>query len=130
MMTSARRWGAAALLPALLFCCTLVLGGRASAQSGVAEIEGYVFNDLNPDDELGPGDLPLSGVTITLRDNGGVPLLSTGTGPDGHFVFSGLPDGVYLVTENDPPGFGSVDATPGSAGTDVDLNTVRINVGG
>src|SRR5438046_2799259 len=130
-MTSARRRGAAApLLLALLFCCTFALGGRAMAQSGGAQVEGFVDNDLIPDDLFGPGDLPLPGVTITLRNAGGAPVATAVAGPDGRFVFTGVADGTYLLSETDLPGYGSVDAVPGTSGAALDLNTVRINVSG
>jgi uncharacterized repeat protein (TIGR01451 family) len=131
MIISAKRRGAVApLLLALLFCCTLASGGRAMAQSGSSQVEGFIIDDVIPDDLFGPGDGPLPGVTVTLRKAGGAPVATAVTGPDGRFVFAGVADGAYLVTETDPPGFGSVDAVSGTSGTTVDLNTVRINVSG
>src|SRR5690242_16618110 len=98
------------VLVALLLTGTLALAGRAAAQTGPTSIDGFVYADVTADDLLGPGDQPLSGVMVTVRDTGGNPITSTFTAPDGHFQFFNLARSTYLVTETDPPGLGSVDA--------------------
>jgi uncharacterized repeat protein (TIGR01451 family) len=129
-MVTLRRRGAFSvpMLLALLLVCTLAVTGGASAQTGPTSVDGFVFNDANSNDLPDRGDLPIPGAGITLRDAGGNPLASTATDAAGHFQFFNLARGIYLVSETDPPGFGSVDAVPGSAAANVDLNTVRISM--
>ncbi len=96
--------------------------------SGPNRIEGFVFSDANGNNFPGRGDQPLIGVTITLKNAVGAPVAGALTDSNGMFVFSGLATGVYLLTETDPPGYVSVDASPGTAGVKIDENNVRITI--
>ncbi|MCU0795680.1 MAG: carboxypeptidase regulatory-like domain-containing protein [Akkermansiaceae bacterium] len=72
-------------------------------------IVGTVQADLDGDSD---GDLPLGGVTLTLRDSGGNVVATTTTESDGSYEFTGLPPGSYTVEETDLTGYASV--TPNS----------------
>ncbi len=129
MATTPKRWALLGVLLALLAAGALAWPPGALAQAGGNLINGFVFNDLGPDDLVGPGDVPIPGVTITLRDVNGATVTSTVTDASGEFSFLNVLRGTYLVTETDPAGLGSIDAMPGTAGVSVDLNTVRITMG-
>jgi uncharacterized repeat protein (TIGR01451 family) len=79
-------------------------------------ISGSVHDDIDNDDH---GDIPLSGVTLTLKDNSGndidsnpslpgVQPTTTTTNINGDYNFADLPPGTYRVVETDPPGYVSV----------------------
>lgn len=62
---------------------------------------------------------PLAGVTVVLRDEGGLPLATTTTDEQGHYRFDPLPPGTYTVVEftpeqllDGPEYVGSVDGVP------------------
>src|SRR5207249_5223438 len=110
----------APVLLTLLLVGTLAVTGGAVAQTGPTSIDGFVVSDANSNDLPDRTDLLLPGVGITLRDASGAPVASTATDAAGHFQFFDLARGTYLVTETDPPDFGSVDAGPGSGGANVD----------
>ena len=81
----------------------LGLGGRAVAQPGGSQVEGFVFNDLIPDDLFGPGDLPLPGVTIALRNAGTGIATTPPVGPGVTTCrVTGLPSSA--LTANSAPG--------------------------
>ncbi|KAB7731293.1 DUF11 domain-containing protein [Rudanella paleaurantiibacter] len=70
-----------------------------------ASLGDYVFADNDQNGTPSPGDLPLSGVTVTLINNGTV-VASTVTNPDGTYSFTGLTPGVpYSVSFTAPNGF-------------------------
>lgn len=72
---------------------------------GTASIAGFV--KLDPDgsgDGSDPGDPPISGVTVTLKDGSGNVLASTVTDSNGAYTFSGLLGGQdYTVVVSSPP---------------------------
>ena len=74
-------------------------------------ITGFVLADANNDNS---GDLPISGVLLTLVDSSGVPILSGGnpitaiTAANGSYSFGNLPPGTYGVAETQPSGYLSV----------------------
>ena len=116
---------------ALLLLFTVMFTGpitAVQAQGGTNLIDGFVFHDAVPDDLFGRGDVALLGATITLRDAAGTLVASTITDVNGQFQFRGLPTGAYTITQTDLPGFGSVDAMPGTAAVNVDLNTIQIRM--
>ena len=67
-------------------------------------ISGVVFNDLNRDGTLDPGDPGIPGVVVVLYNNG-VPIGTAVSDMNGNYSFTGLADGTYTVTEIPPPGF-------------------------
>ena len=90
-------------------------------------IAGTVFEDTNNNgvqDGVEPG---IENVTVELSGtdvNGNPVTASTTTGPDGTYLFEGLPGGTYTVTETQPlPYFDGID-TPGSEGGDASTNDV------
>jgi len=87
----------------------LVEGGSAQAnfivqQQGV--IEGVVFVDRDGDEQLGPGEAGLAGVSVSLS-----PGSTTTTDSAGHYLFPGLSIGEYNVSVTVPGGYGPVSLT-------------------
>jgi hypothetical protein len=80
------------------------------------EVHGTVFNDLDGDGVQGPGELGLSGVTVALRQGGGV-VSTTTTGGDGAYSFPNVAPGAYIVRETDPAGY--VSTTPNDVSVSV-----------
>jgi len=84
---------------------TVNFGDYKIPSSTLSSINGIVFNDANANGIQDPGETPLSGVTIQLRDNTGAVIATTTTNASGGYSFTNLPAGTYMVTEIDPPGF-------------------------
>lgn len=87
----------------------LVEGGSAQAnfivqQQGV--IEGVVFVDRDGDEQLGPGESGLAGVSVSLSPGGAIT-----TDGAGHYLFPGLSSGEYNVSVTVPGGYGPVSLT-------------------
>jgi len=77
--------------------------GEPPTDSGV--IQGSVFEDLDGDGMLDPGEASIAGATIVLRgiDARGLAVsLTTTTGPDGSYRFEALPPGTYTLTASHP----------------------------
>ncbi len=70
-----------------------------------SSIEGRVIADADGDCVFTPGDIPLEGVTVHLRDAQGQLLDTTTTDSDGRYQFDGLAPGVYSVEEIQPDGY-------------------------
>ena len=71
-------------------------------------IAGVVFEDKDNDGVQGPGEPGIPGATVVLtgQDTNGNPVNQTvTTGPDGSYVFTGVPAGNYTVTETQPNGY-------------------------
>lgn len=79
-------------------------------------ISGRVFKDPERDGSDAGNEPAIPGVTITLRQGGGV-VATTTTGPDGSYRFENLPAGSYTVEETQPDGYGS--STPDSRAINV-----------
>ena len=84
-------------------------------------VNGFVYVDANSDGAKAPtsAEHGIGGVGVNLSgvDVNGVPVTaSTTTGPDGSFVFAGLPAGTYSVIETQPAGYGDGLDTAGSTG--------------
>ncbi|MFN0186266.1 MAG: SdrD B-like domain-containing protein [Aquabacterium sp.] len=85
-----------------------------------ASIGGRVWNDLDNDGVIDPGENGFAGVTIVLTgtDDLGRPVnLSVTTDANGNYSFAGLRPGSYALTQPQQPG-GTVDGrtVPGSTG--------------
>jgi len=78
---------------------------------GLTSIWGSVTEDTNDDDS---GDIPIAGVTITLKDASGNVLQTAVTDADGKYDFVGLPPGDYIVEQSQPAGFDDVSDQDGS----------------
>jgi mucin-19 len=70
-------------------------------------ITGTVWNDLNGNGTMDPGELPLAGVTVSLYDNANTLIGTAVTAADGTYLFSDLTDGNYTVIETDRTGYSS-----------------------
>jgi LPXTG-site transpeptidase (sortase) family protein len=89
---------------------TVTSGGNVQADFGEyrlvntspASINGTVWNDLDADGVIDPGESPLVGVTVTLRDNLGNVVATALTNASGQYSFTNLVPGAYSVTETDP----------------------------
>ena len=73
-------------------------GYGADGGAGVGGIGDTVWFDGDGDGVRGPGELGIPGVTVELYDDAGTTLLATAvTGPDGSYLFTGLPPANYTV---------------------------------
>ncbi|MBV9042738.1 MAG: DUF11 domain-containing protein, partial [Acidimicrobiia bacterium] len=61
-----------------------------------ASLSGTVFGDTNSDGMLDNGEKGIGSVTVTLLE-GGNPVATTTTAPDGTYSFSGLAPGAYTI---------------------------------
>ncbi len=90
----------------------LSAGGSATASFGdqpVGTVSGVVFNDRNGDGVQTAGEAGIGGVVITLFNSAGTPVTTT-TGLNGSYLFTGIVAGAYTVVETDPSGFVSTTA--------------------
>ncbi|VTU01253.1 collagen-binding partial : Putative uncharacterized protein OS=uncultured prokaryote GN=HGMM_F48B01C05 PE=4 SV=1: Cna_B: Cna_B: Cna_B [Gemmataceae bacterium] len=81
--------------------------------TGQNSVAGFVYRDFDIDGVREPVAPPalnpetgIGGVTITLQgalSNGGTLTAAATTAADGSYSFTGLPDGVYTVTQTQPP---------------------------
>ncbi|MBC7233259.1 MAG: DNRLRE domain-containing protein [Chloroflexi bacterium] len=71
----------------------------------VGEVAGMAWRDENGNRVHEPGELPLSGVTIVLKDANHIEIGRRTTLGDGSYQFADLPSGSYLLTKEDPPGY-------------------------
>ena len=73
-------------------------------------LTGTVYNDVNRNGSLNPGDLPIGGVTLDLYGSTGL-VATTTTGVNGDYAFttttsgSPLAPGTYAVAETQPAGY-------------------------
>lgn len=81
-----------------------------------ASIEGGVFVDTDQDCLWDAGEMPLSGVTITLFDQNGSVVATTTTNAQGRYEFTGLRPGQYTVHEAQPAGYLQGGQKAGSGG--------------
>ncbi|MCL6221572.1 fibrinogen-binding adhesin SdrG C-terminal domain-containing protein [Streptococcus dysgalactiae subsp. equisimilis] len=96
-----------------------------SSSRGDYEKKTYTLGDFVWDDHNGDGlqneDLATSGVPnvrLTLRDNEGKKLAETQTDASGHYQFSGLESGTYIIDMEIPSGYMSTSYKNHSAGGD------------
>jgi protocatechuate 3,4-dioxygenase beta subunit len=81
-----------------------------------ASLSGRVHVDDDGDCTYDPGERLLAGVTVRLFDSGGREVARTTTNAQGRYTFSNIVPGTYTVVEDQPEGFFSGTAKPGSAG--------------
>ncbi len=78
-------------------------------------IGNYVWYDANHDGIQDPAERGIAGLTVQLRDSGGVNVLQTAiTDGAGFYQFSGVVDGTYVVHFVPPSGYGFSPANQGS----------------
>lgn len=70
-----------------------------------ASLGDKVWNDLDQDGIQDPNELGVSGVTVTLYDNGGLPIATTVTDANGNYYFSNLAPANYSVGFSLPIGY-------------------------
>jgi len=70
-----------------------------------ASIGDMVFEDLDRDGIMDPGEPGISGVTVELQDAAGNVLATTTTNVDGKYLFEGLEAGIYMIRFVSPDGF-------------------------
>jgi hypothetical protein len=73
-----------------------------------ASLSGFVYNDVNDDGVYDSGDVPITGVVITLTgtSTGGAAItISHTTDASGYYSFTGLQPGTYKLTESQPTGY-------------------------
>jgi len=104
------------------------------------EIGDLIFVDVNKNGTFDAGDLPLAGAKVQLYASDGVTELNVGsdgifgtaddaaggitTGAGGTYLFSGLPQGNYIVKVTPPSGYSSTVDTADSGDTaNPDINT-------
>ncbi|MBW4647660.1 MAG: carboxypeptidase regulatory-like domain-containing protein [Kastovskya adunca ATA6-11-RM4] len=73
-------------------------------QPGVS-LGDLVFNDINGNGTLDPGETGRGGITVTLKDANGNVIATTTTDANGNYRFGGLAEGTYFVEVSPPPGF-------------------------
>ena len=112
-------WTQTAPPPPGTFTVTVTAGGVVSGlQFGNFQditVSGEVFNDLNGNGSLDPGDPGLPGWTVDLFDSSGDLLATTVTDANGDYSFSDLGPGTYTVEEEIMPGW--VQTAPAPPGT-------------
>ena len=105
-----------------------------TATPSTGAVGGIVWNDLDGDIEIDPGEPLLSGVVITIRTPDNQPVDSTTTGADGRYRIANLTAGQYRIEENDPPGYASPPGSPNQvlfqivAGQEITINFADILV--
>src|SRR5262245_30588400 len=85
---------AAALLP-----LASIAAAPASAQEtcgSAGNVCGFVWNDTNQNGIQDAGELGIEGVRVSISD--GTDTITTNTGPDGFFYFSGFFDGPHKIS--------------------------------
>lgn len=105
---------------------TVNFGDYRLTSGTLSNISGVVFHDANGNGIQDSGELPISGVTIQLRNSAGTVIATTTTNASGTYTFSSLTAGTYMVTEIDPAGYVSTTlnnvAVSLSAGTNVTIH--------
>lgn len=110
-----------AINPGDLITSIAIRQGQSAVQYNFGELRpatlsGRVHVDANGDCLYDPGELLLAGVTIRLIDASGVEIASTRTDAQGVYSFTDIPLGTYTVIQDQPEGYFSGAARPGSAG--------------
>ncbi len=119
------RWGW------MLFLCILILGGNpftvraASTHQGtVTLVRGFVWQDINRNGFLDPGESRLASVWVYLENEDGNVLSQTQTYADGSYQFSNLSEGRYVLHVMVPAGMSAV--TGESVTCDVAAGQIRV----
>jgi len=68
-------------------------------------VGGVAWHDENGDGVRDPGESPMAGITIVLRDSHHAEVARRTTLQNGSYEFASLDPGSYLLTKEDPPGY-------------------------
>lgn len=88
--------------------------GYKNSSALTAVIGDFVWSDDNANGIQDPGEPGIAGVSLTLKGPGADGILGTGddttaatafTGPDGHYYFTGVTPGDYIVDVTTPAGY-------------------------
>jgi SdrD B-like domain/Prealbumin-like fold domain/RTX calcium-binding nonapeptide repeat (4 copies) len=98
-----------------------------------ATIFGNVFHDVNNDGIKGASEPIVEGVLITLRNSAGTVIGTRTTDFQGNYIFNGLSQGTYTVTETQPTkyldGKDNLDGTPITNSNTTDVINVTLSAG-
>ncbi len=89
-----------------------------------ASLSGKVYVDAGNDGIASPGEMPIEGVTITVRDSSNTVVATVVTAADGSYSVNGLAPGAYTISQSQPAGFVDGKDTAGSNGAAVSSNDV------
>jgi protocatechuate 3,4-dioxygenase beta subunit len=81
-----------------------------------ASLSGHVYHDANDNGRRDPGEPPLAGVTLVLRDAAGQLVASTTTDAAGSYQFLNLYAGTYRIEQQQPAGWLDGQDSPGTIG--------------
>ncbi len=86
-------------------------------------IEGMVWDDMNGNGQVDPGEQGLQGVTVKLFKQDGTLLSTTTTGATGNYTIGNEPDGYYYLEFDHPdPSYKHTVANIGADATDSDVD--------
>src|SRR5262249_62146531 len=91
-------------------------GGFNFGEATAASIAGVVYDDVNDDGAQGTGETGIAGVKVQLvgtNDLGQAISMTTTTGTDGSYSFTGLRPGTYRLRARPPPPCRDRKETPG-----------------
>jgi protocatechuate 3,4-dioxygenase beta subunit/methionine-rich copper-binding protein CopC len=80
-------------------------GGLSFGNFQLVTLAGTVYNDLDGNGQLDPGDPGLSGWTVNLLDSGGSLIATTTSDASGNYAFDNLGPGVYTIAEVNQAGW-------------------------
>jgi len=72
---------------------------------GTGSIGDLIWEDLNGDGVVDPGEMGMAGVTVELKDSLCVVIATTMTDANGNYIFDNLPPGDYTILVTPPAGF-------------------------
>ena len=72
---------------------------------GSGSIGDLIWEDLNGDGVVDPGEMGMAGVTVELKDSLCVVIATTMTDANGNYIFDNLPPGDYTILVTSPAGF-------------------------
>ena len=102
--------------------------------SGPSSLSGFVYEDTDNDGGIGANEFAIAGVTVTLTDGDNNLVDTVQTDADGHYMFIGLDDDYYTITETQPAGYedgidtAGIGSVGGTVGNDV-FSTIALDSG-
>ncbi|UTH11698.1 SdrD B-like domain-containing protein [Macrococcoides canis] len=86
------------------------------------DLGNYVWVDADKDGQQDENEEPVSGVTVTLKDDTGKVIATTTTDETGHYIFEDLEDGTYTVEFTVPEGYEVTPVTSNEENVDGNSN--------